>query len=495
MRNLVEPVERRLCLAATLSLGPLPEVVRPGVPVSVRVTLAAGDVRVRGPVTLRLVASSDGSLDASDPAAAKAMVWRVDVRPGRSVTRVLRATFPDALPGGATTLFAVAGPPAVTGQAAVLSDAGSVATATTMLSRSFAAGAPITVIDRDGSRVVFTLSGPGSGFVAKRDAGLAVSLSGTTPTTRLSVRASDGLNGVADLDSLSAEGAVGAIRAPDATLTRLFSAGGPVGSLSLGRAGDDLLLRVPTTLGSLVVGGRKVTVEGNPRIVPTPPDAPTLTGGFTLNPFFGPYFPSTRNPGDPALLGDVPGFTGQVVSAAGPIDSLSVSIGGRPPIDLLPNGPQDGSVAVSISPAQVRAALGGTVADGTYALHFSFSALGVRRTLAPAFTLDSTAPTLLSLTPATARLTRGTNLITVRFSEAVLIVNGELARVTPPGGSVIFPDPVEPTPNNRGATINLLIEDTRPPGTFRLVIRAAAVSDPAGNPLPADLVYDFDYAG
>jgi hypothetical protein len=227
-------------LTPTIARITLPPVFTPGDRATVVVSIAnVGVLPAVGFATVRLFASTDTLLDDADillDTGAAMTDKAINLAPGRSKT--LRGTFTatEALPTGTIYLLASVTPTNIpesitTNNTAVSATPFESTSAFGQLTGQRGAVRQIRG-DEDGSKIYFTLSGPGTGTVTRdADGGIDVVLDGTTPSSHFTVTVRGG-DGVTMFDDLTVNGSVAALSLPKVNLTGDITVAGDVRSLA-----------------------------------------------------------------------------------------------------------------------------------------------------------------------------------------------------------------------------------------------------------------------
>lgn len=237
--GLDQPAGRPLVFP-TLSAVKLPTTSAPGEVGAARIRLEnQGTALANGTVAVQLFLSTDEALSGDDVAvAAKINQLPLRLAAGALVTINNGFTVPGTLAAG--TYFVLAKLTAVSGVAVGDVASGTAASATTfdaVLKFGQVGTRPGVVLTRtkpDGTKVVYRLSGPGTGSLSEDGSGNTdVSLIGTTAASVASITAT-GATSTSTLRNVSAAGPIGGLIATATTLTGSLQLGGGAGRITLG---------------------------------------------------------------------------------------------------------------------------------------------------------------------------------------------------------------------------------------------------------------------
>lgn len=256
---LIESVASQASLSAAVS-GNDPSVFVPGNTGSVNVTITnQGASIARGVVGIQLFATTDGI--AADGIALQSRPSQVSVQLRGGASKTVRVSFaiPSTFAPGTYSIVAVLTP--MRGlTSANISSAPQVGSpfSQAAISLSFGTvgsrhGVKLLRTEPDGTVVTYTLAGPGEGTLSGDGiTSPAVSLSGTTSASRLTITTHGGSGGLT-LAGLSANSPVGSITAPGTTLAGVLDVGGSLGRLTLASLNGANL--AAANFGSVLIGG------------------------------------------------------------------------------------------------------------------------------------------------------------------------------------------------------------------------------------------------
>ncbi|HEX7813202.1 MAG TPA: Ig-like domain-containing protein [Burkholderiales bacterium] len=238
----LESLESRLLMSADLigsvSAAAIPDDVLPGdkFNVSVLVRNVGTGTSDYTPV-VRLYASNTGQVDAQSIALGESNLDHPDIRAGKSVSVNVTADASRIRDTGNFSLFAVVD---ATNKVRESNENNNVAVAGKPLHVVWSFGSvpghgntdSITLTDDFGTRVTFTLTGPGRGDVVRGEDGFDLHLTGTNTNSVLKIATSGG-RGYTDLGDVAVDGSLKQIEGAKANLLGDLSIGGTVRSIEL----------------------------------------------------------------------------------------------------------------------------------------------------------------------------------------------------------------------------------------------------------------------
>jgi VCBS repeat-containing protein len=215
-----------------------------------------GDATVLDQVKVKLYASVDGVLDASDLLLDEKHTGS-DIEPGGSKHAQLNFKFPSTLLPGDYFLLAAVDPANLIAESNEFNN--------TALSEEFDfrwmfGSVPghgreaLTVRDADGTWVNFALIGPGTGEITIEDGEWDLVVTGTSGSTILSILTLGGGDHRVAIDDIHVTGALRGILAPKMDLTGTLAIDGTLGAGMMIGSATDAVIAVETILGSRLLG-------------------------------------------------------------------------------------------------------------------------------------------------------------------------------------------------------------------------------------------------
>jgi hypothetical protein len=328
-------------LVSTYVSGSMPATAVPGETGTIRVKVTnQGNSLASGLITNGLYFSVDTTLDSSDlPVAMKGNLAKTNVHLNPNQSTILTGTY--TVPAGIplATYY-----PLVwidqTGSLAESNATNNVVAAPTAFSVlnafgdvSGRANIVLQISDDDGTTGTFRLTGPGNGTVNVSDDGLQVLLDGTTAASVLTVTIARGSIGALNVSTLTADSAVGTIRAPNVAISDSVSLPNGAVALTIGSIGynSDIVLGAgPATALSLgSVNGTTLTAASGIRSL-----AVTSWSGTSIDSITAPWIGTITSKGGfgSALTlsgtGAPAGVALQSATINGPVGSNAWVIGG-----------------------------------------------------------------------------------------------------------------------------------------------------------------------
>ena len=203
-----------------------------------------GDDATSGRVDVSLYASADGVLDASDILLDTGKATG-RLKPGASKDVKLNFTLPDGMLPGEYTLFAVVDPVDRVHESNETNnvDVGPQFDLAWMFGNAAGHGHESLLLrDADGTRVLFSLAGPGTGEISVEDGQWNVELTGTSGSSTFTVLTQGGGDRRVVLDDIHVAGPLKALFAPEMDLTGTLAFDGPLGTgLVIGSATDAVI--------------------------------------------------------------------------------------------------------------------------------------------------------------------------------------------------------------------------------------------------------------
>jgi hypothetical protein len=222
-RIFIENLEPRVLLSAdlsgTINTSLLPAVLVPGSAITVPITITNnGDATASGSIAINLYTSADQTLDTNNDDLLKAIVGQgVNLAAGASQTVNAQFTLPNASPGAFFLLADIDANHVIPGDNFannVAKSAGTVTIAYQFGTVGGKANVPLSLTDGDGTVVLFTLKGAGTGEVVPAISGASLVVTGTTAASSVSISAKGG-DGFATLKDITVAGSLKSLLAPN----------------------------------------------------------------------------------------------------------------------------------------------------------------------------------------------------------------------------------------------------------------------------------------